>query len=134
MKSLADLNISAQCDQGFEFEYIDENDNPTGVFLTVIGGESEKLKRVAFEAHDRMAMRSAMRRKAGKEEEVIPLAETDATNRAITASRVIDWRGISVPCTPENVLILLSTNARLSNQVFKHSENISNFTRGKSKS
>lgn len=133
MKSLADLNIAAKCDQGFEFEYIDENGKPSGIFLTVIGGHSDKLKKASFEAYDRHATRSAMLRKMGKDEGVTPLAESAAENRAITAMRVIGWRGITEPCTPENVILLLSTNALVAKQIVEQSENIGNFTQGKSK-
>lgn len=134
MKSLSDLNIAAKCDEGFEFEYIDETGSPSGIFFTVIGGHSEKLKKASFEAYDRHAVKMAMLKKMGKDDVPVPLAESAAENRAITAMRVVGWRGITEPCTQENVILLLSMNALIAQQIVEHSENIANFTKGKSKS
>lgn len=129
--SLADLNLTKKCEQGFEFEYLDENDKPTGIFFTVIGGHSEKIKRASFAAYDRNARHEAMQKKRGKDIEIKPLEEVADENLEITAMRVTGWRGITEPCTPENVLVLLKTNALIVKQILENSENISNFTRSK---
>lgn len=129
--SLADMNLAKRCDQGYEFEYMNENDKPTGIFFTVIGGHSEKIKRATFAAYDRNARMEAMQKKRGRDVEIKPLEEQADENLEITALRVIGWRGITEPCTPENVLLLMKTNVLVVKQVLEASENIANFTRSK---
>lgn len=129
--SLADLNINKQCEVGYEFQYYDELDKPSGIFLTVIGGHADKIKKASFAAYDRKAKQEAMAKKRGKEVEITPLADIADENLEITAMRVIAWRGITEPCTPENVLLLLKSNALVVKQVVEESEQISNFTKSK---
>jgi hypothetical protein len=132
--SIADLNLKTKCEKGFEFEYIDEHENQTGIFLTVIGSASEKIRKASYAAHDRDARKAAMDKKRGRDTEVKPLEEWAEENMALTAMRVIAWRGISEPCTPENVVALLQSNDILLKQVIEKSDNVANFTKSKSNS
>lgn len=129
--SLDALNLNKRCEQGSEFQYMDENDNPTGVFLTVIGGHAEKIKSASFAAYDRQARLEAQAKKRGKEVEPKALEEIAEENLKITALRVVAWRGITEECTQENVLRLLRSNALVVRQVIEHSENLANFTQSK---
>lgn len=129
--SLADLNINKRCETGYDFEYYDENDKPSGIFLTVIGGHADKIKKASFAAYDRKAKQEAYQKKRGKEVEITPLEEIAEENLEITAMRVIAWRGISEPCTPENVLLLLKSNALVVKQVVEESEQMANFSKAK---
>lgn len=126
--SLATLNINKACETGYTFEYFDENDKPTGIFLTVIGGHADKIKKASFAAYDRKAKQEAMAKKRGKEVEITPLEQIADENLEITAMRVTAWSGISEPCTPENVLLLLKSNALVVKQVVEESEQMANFT------
>lgn len=129
--TIAELNLNKKCENGYEFEYIDENDRPSGVFFTVIGGHAEKIKKAVFAAYDRQARIEAMQKKRGKDAEVKPLEESAEENMEITAMRVTAWRGITEECTPANVLTLLKSNALIVKQVLEQSENLANFTRSK---
>ncbi len=134
MYKLDDLNLKAKCEKGFEFEVVDENEKPMGVFLTVIGASAETIRRASFAAHDRNERIKAQKKKRNREDEIQPIEEWADENMELTALRVIAWRGIEEPFNKENVIRLLKSNDLILKQVVAESENISNFTRSKSTS
>lgn len=132
MAKLADLNLKAQNNQSYEFEYIDPNDEPTGIFFSVIGGHSDKIVRLASEQRDKQLLTESMAAKKGKD---VPIETTEKqlANRAkLNAARLVGWRGIDEPFTDENALLLVSNNAHISEAIARESEDMRNFTKANS--
>jgi hypothetical protein len=132
MIDLNDLDLTKPADVGYEFEYISESpDMPRGIFLTVLGEHSEKVKSWVKKELNRMRVKEAMRAKRGKEEPRTVEDDQEFSNGS-AAIRVISWRGISGDCTYENAIKLCSINSEIKEQIFKASGELGNFTKSKS--
>ncbi len=129
--SLADLDLTKKSDDGYEFEYEDANGNATGIFFTVIGGQSEKIKNLVWNSVDKARRREELQKRKGKDVELKPIADLIAENVEITAHRLIGWRGITEPYSHENAVILLKSNDHIAQQILTESEDIRNFTKSK---
>jgi hypothetical protein len=130
MKSLTELDLVKPSETGFEFEYIQESGGPSGVFITVIGSHSGKVKSWVRKELNTIRQRAAMMEKKGKED--IRLVEDDEEfgirNAAI---RIIGWRGITEDYTPELAIKLCEVNPEIRSQVIEKSDELANFTKSK---
>ena len=134
--SLADLDTARASEVPFEFEYLNTNGDQTGVFLSVLGGNSDAVREAAAELinarRQKQAAREAQKARSGRN---VPSAEFDsveddiAFGQRLAAVRLVGWRGIKDPCTPENALRLCSTNPNAAAQVMEQSDNLANFTK-----
>lgn len=128
--SLADLNVTKKCEEGYEFEYLDANGNSTGVFITVVGAHAPQIQKWVNTQLNQRRKHEAMQAKRGKDVE--RLIEDDIEfGVEFMAIRITGWRGINEPCTPENALVLCESNPLAVEQVKAASENLANFTRSK---
>lgn len=132
--SLDDLDAAKASDTPFEFEYINPAGKPTGIFLSVLGGESEKVKtEVARLQNDRRRQQAAREVRAkvgvGAKKVEFDTFESDVDyGRRLAAIRIVGWRGITEPCTPDNALRLCQSNANIAAQVTQQSEAMENFS------
>lgn len=147
--SLGNLNARKAADAPFEFEYVAPDNTLSGVFLKVIGSQSDTVIRAIQEEDDgeRRAnfLRATKNAKARPENaDLGSLAEDmDATSRKI-AKRLVGWRGpgetdgltaeqakrflgIEEPWSPENALLLCRSNQHLANQVIEKSNDLGNW-------
>jgi hypothetical protein len=149
--SLANLNARKTADVPFEFEYIGPDGELSGVFLKVIGSESDTIVR-AIQAEDD-AERRANYVRATKNAKARPESadlgsmreDMEANSRKI-ARRLVGWRGpgeidglseeqrarflgIEEPWSAENALLLCSANTHLANQVIAKANDLGNFMR-----
>lgn len=130
---LEDLNATKASSTPFEFEYVDHQGNPTGIFFTVLGGESEEVKaetcRLQNERRQRAAAR-AVSQKIGvgaKKSEFDRYEDDVEYGRRIAASRLVGWRGIDDEFSPENALRLCKNNDHIAATITAQSEAMENF-------
>ncbi|PIP01785.1 MAG: hypothetical protein COX55_09040 [Zetaproteobacteria bacterium CG23_combo_of_CG06-09_8_20_14_all_54_7] len=132
--SLADLDATKASEQAFEFEYINAaTGEGTGIFLSVLGGESEAVTaEVAKLINERRRKQAAreVQRKIGvgtKPTEFETLESDVAFGQRLAAVRLVGWRGISDPWTAENALKLCTSNRDIASQVTQQSDMVGNF-------
>lgn len=136
LMSLDDLDVTKSSDKPFEFEYIDHTGKATGIFFSVLGGESQTVKsEVARLQNDRRRQHAAreVRSKVGvgaKKIEFDSYEEDVEYGRKIAAVRLVGWRGISNPFTADNALRLCQSNSHVAAAITEQSEAIENFMQG----
>jgi hypothetical protein len=132
--TLSSLNAVKASEAPFEFEYITPDGSPSGVFLLILGGQSEVVTKTAakmINEHRKKKAAREMNAKFGSRHGVdFDTLESDVEfGQRLAAVRLVGWRGISDPYTPENALLLCQTNKLIAAQIMEHSENLSNFMR-----
>lgn len=120
--SLSDLDASIGGAKLFEFEYAFKNGKGSGVFLSILGAESEEV------ARETAALMAAERAKQEFDGEKYKF-DANELGKRLAAIRIKAWRGIKEECTPENALKLCLSNKEVADQVIKHSDNFGNFIR-----
>jgi hypothetical protein len=129
--SIDDLNIIKKCEDGFEFEYLDAQGKDTGIFFTVLGAHAAKVQKWAFKQLNSQRSQAAILAKRGKAEEVRTVEDDVEFAHELMAIRIIGWRGITQPYTPELAVSLCANNPLIVEQVREASENLANFTKSK---
>lgn len=130
---LQDLNLATQCAEGFEFEYINPAGKPTGFFITVIGSEAEPVTEWVRKTLNSQRTQAAVAAKRGKDVERTVEDDIEFGNGA-AAVRIIGWRGLKQEYSKENALTLVTINSHVREQVLKESNELANFSKGKSRS
>ena len=132
--SLDQLDATKASATAFEFEYIDTSTGEcTGVFLSVLGSESEivsaEVAKLINERRRKQAAREVQQKiGTGTKPVEFESIESDIEfGQRLAAVRLVGWRGISEPFTPENALRLCSNNRDIAAQITTHSDAISNF-------
>lgn len=148
--SLDELDATKANSAAFEFEFLNDEGEPTGIWLSVLGGESEAVQaetaRLQNERRRRQATREIQQKiGVGKKNADFDPYETDIEyGKRVAAIRLVGWRGamqtegltaeqkarfcgIATPYSPENALKLCQTNARVAAQVTEQSEASANF-------
>jgi len=128
--SLAELNLQQSCETSMEMEILTKGGKSTGVFLSVLGGESQIVKNWVNKELNARRRAEFIQTKRGKIVEVRPVEDDIDFGVELVAIRIVGWRGITEPYSPENALLLCSTNAEILNQVREFSEDTENFTKG----
>lgn len=126
--SLADLDLVAASENSFEFEYLRPDGRETGVFINILGSQAPKVAKWIRNALQRRRDQEALATKRGKE--IIRLVEDDEQFGIDAAAiRIVGWRGISEPYTPEAAKILVTNNSEIRDQVLEASNNMGNFSK-----
>lgn len=132
--SLDQLDASKAAAQSFEFEYINTaTGEGTGIFLSVLGSESETVSaEVAKLLNERRRKQAAreVQQKIGVGAKPIEFdsVESDVEfGQRLAAIRLVGWRGISDPWTPENALRLCRSNRDIAAQITQQSDASANF-------
>ena len=129
--SLADLDTRKKCGEGVEFEIVNATGKGTGIFLTVIGAHAPSVQTwVNKELNNRRRAEALQAKRSGKALDVRPIEEDIDFGIELIAIRILGWRGITEPFSPENALILCQSNPEVCAQVREFSEDIANFTKG----
>lgn len=149
--SLDNLDASKACDKPFEFEHINALGEPTGVFLRVLGAQSEQVTtEVAVLINSRRqkeATREMQRRlQPGLKGATFEPLESDVEfGVRLAAVRLVGWRGpgetegltpeqvkrfqdITDPWTPANAMRLCRSHREIAAAVTLQSETMGNFT------
>lgn len=125
--SLADFNASAKCENAFEFAFLDDEGNETPWIISVIGDQSQSVKRAIYKKINNKRQQEAFLKKKGKEVPIEDIEDLIADNIEGLASCIVGWRGIVEEYTPELAKIALDNNKSLADQVKSASENSKNF-------
>lgn len=126
--SLDDLNLVSASENSFEFEYIRGDGRQTGVFISVIGGQAPKVQEFVRKYFNQRRTQEAVAQKRGKE--ITRLIEDDEDfGIDYAAIRVVGWKGINEPFTPESAKILCRNNREIREQIIEASDNLANFTK-----
>ena len=131
MLSLNDLDVSKACETAFEFEVKDEvTGKGTGLFLSVIGGHSQRILDYSKKELNARRLAEAMQERRdprGKNPKVVSVEDDIEFSTALVAMRVVGWRGIEEPYSPENALRLCTINPPIKEQILAMSEDLRNF-------
>lgn len=132
--SLASLNLRAASDEPYEFEFEGPDGSGTGVFLQVLGDHSERVTAAVHEAinarRKKEAIAAAKAAKARPDSATFEPVESDVTfGQRLAAARLVGWRGIAEPWSPENALLLCQTNPEAAKQILAASSDLANFTK-----
>jgi hypothetical protein len=131
--SIAALNVSTAGEKAHEFEYISPDGTGSGVFLSVLGGESATVQAVVNKmVNDRRKQQTKAASSRGGQE-FVPIESDIEFGQKLTAVRLVGWRGITEDYSPELALELVKGNARLAEQVTSESNEAINFLPSKSK-
>lgn len=129
--SIDDLNIQKKTERAFEFCYIDENNKETGIFFSVIGARAPVVQDWVNKKINQQRAHEKMQKKRGKDDDIRTVEEDQEFGAEMLSRRIVGWRGIAEPFSPERALTLCENNELICEQVREHSENISNFTKSK---
>ena len=123
MISLDGLNAVIAGNTPYEFEYKFNNGKGSGVFLQILGSESEKVavETAAIIAAERA--REQTTKKDGKEYEF----DAVKVGKELAAVRIAGWRGIKEDYSPDNAKKLCASNQMIADQVMKNSNSLENF-------
>jgi hypothetical protein len=132
---LNDLDAVTAGDTPFEIEYIRADGSGSGVFLLVLGGQSEKVQaevnRLVNERRKKQAAAAALAKGPDKAD-FTPIEDDIAFGHRLTAVRLVGWRGIKQDWSPDNAFRLISRNSEIAEQVTTASNNLANFMRASS--
>jgi hypothetical protein len=131
--SLDDLDATKASAQAFEFEYITSSGDNSGVFLSVLGGQSEIVTtEVARLINDRRRKQAAreVQQKIGVGSKAVEFETVESDiefGQRLAAVRLVGWRGITEPWSVENALKLCRSNREIASQVTQQSDATANF-------
>jgi hypothetical protein len=129
--SLESLNLTKDCEQGYEFELVDVKGNGSGISLIVLGQHAEEPKKAIRKRLNAEITQNAMLSKRGKDIPAKTVEDMRDDNLHDAAVYVIGWKGITEPCTLENIVKLFSINQEFMRQAIEESQKLENFTRSK---
>ena len=132
---LNDLDAVTAGDTPFEIEYVRADGSGSGVFLLVLGGQSEKVQsEVNRLVNDRRkkAAQAAVVTKGADAATFTPIEDDIAFGHRLTAVRLVGWRGIKQDWSAENAFRLISRNSEIAEQVTTASNDLANFMPGSS--
>ena len=118
MFSIDDLNAVKACEVPHEFE-VKLGGEPSGVFLQVLGDESETV------ATETAALIAAARARANTNPNYV--SDNTKLGKQLAALRVVGWRGIKEEYSRENAAKLCMSNMAIADQVIQTSKNLGNF-------
>jgi uncharacterized protein YneR len=128
--SLEDLNLSKQCENAYEFQYVDPAGNKTGIYISVVGSNAEKVRQFSINEANKVRRDAALKSKR-KDNEFVPIEEDIEYFVRDAANRIVAWRGIDQECNAENAQYLCRINSEIRKQAVEASNELSNFTKSK---
>ncbi len=128
--SLSDLDLVSASENSYEFEYLRGNGEATGVMISVVGSQAPKVQEWIRKSLNRRRSQEAIAAKRGKEVERT-VEDDEQFGIDAAAIRIVGWKGISEPYSPENAKILCTMNSEIRDQVLEASNNLGNFNKSK---
>jgi hypothetical protein len=134
---LNDLDAVAAGDMPFEIEYLRADGSGSGVFLLVLGGQSEKVQtevnRLVNDRRKKQALAASVTsRNNAQAEAFTPIEDDIAFGHRLTAVRLVGWRGIKQEWSADSAYRLVSRNSEIAEQITTASNNLGNFMPAKS--
>ncbi len=126
-RSIESLNLVKASETGFEFELKNSAGTGLGVYLTVRGDHSDAIR--AASRREVNAFRERAFQASKNRETLPPDPIEDDEAKAIEGAvlRIISWRGLDEPCTPDNARLLCTVNPEVRAQVYAASAQSANF-------
>lgn len=131
---LSDLNLKEQTEKPYCMEYINEHGQPTGLFLLVIGDQSPSVQAWRNKQWNAERVHNHMNEKRGVKKDVTLIEEDIDFGTEYVSRRIVGWKGLDDPWSPEGAFRLCQINPLIMEQVKAASENIGNFTKSKASS
>jgi hypothetical protein len=145
--SLASLNVRKVTDTPREVEYFGPDLKPTGVFLSILGAQSETVQtktnailnerrqKAAAQAAEMAAARTVPVGRAAAAQEVAftPVEEDFDQACRMSAACLVGWRGIEEAYTEELALQLIKSNPHIKAQVDAVSMDLATFMKASPK-
>lgn len=139
--SLSQLDATKASNEAFEFEYVRSNDlrdrstvpEDQKIYLTVLGGQSETVTQEVAKLVNERRRLAAQREVAqkvgvGKKKIEFNTMESDVEfGQRLASVRLVGWRGITEPWSPENALRLCRSNQEIASEVTLQSDEMGNF-------
>lgn len=131
MYSLEDLDQSKACEVPYRFEVTDEaTGKGTGIFLSVIGGQAQKIQDYAMKVANERRVEEAMAAKRdprGKKPQIVKAEADVEVSTELVALRIVGWEGIKEPYSHDLAVKLCSSNLQIKQQAYEASEDLKNF-------
>lgn len=128
--SIDDLDAEKACETSFWFEFINSDGSNSGIEFEVLGGESETVKTATNKLIDERRRKEAVAAanvRPGKPAPITHAEDDLAFGKRLAAVRLVGWRGLKEPFSPELALRLVQKNDEISAQVLTNSDKIANF-------
>lgn len=127
--SLKDLNLSAASEEGHEYEVTSPvTGKGLGVFITVRGDHSEKVRAFERKRYNTQAHEKYMADRRGlKTDDFTPIEDIEALVVESAVVRTIGWRGLDEPFNEENARVLYATNVDIREMTRKKAAESANF-------
>jgi hypothetical protein len=124
MISIKDLDIVSPCNTPFEFEYQPD------VFFSILGGHSDAVKTWVRRSINASRNKAVAFNLANKEY-VRAFEDDEQDSIESAACRLVGWRGITEPYTPDLAIQLCASNPDIKKLIIEQSDNLANFTKSK---
>ncbi len=129
--SLDSLDLTAKCEVAHEFQYLDPKGRDTGVYISVLGSDAEKVQKFENEEANKRNRQQLIEAEKQVDGDGHPAEDLRDLIIRQAAVRMCGWRGIDQPFTEANALKLCKINSEIRKQVFKESQDLRNFMKGK---
>lgn len=116
-------------EEGYEFELENEDGTGTGVLVKVRGRHSDAVVNWATKKVNDAAREQHLAARKGKAPDPKPIEELREQNREGAVVRVIGWRNVKQPYSPELMKEALKRNPHWIEQICEESDNLANFTK-----
>ncbi len=97
------------------------------MFISVLGSQAPKVQEWIRKNLNRRRTQEAIAAKRGKEVERL-VEDDEEFGIGAAAIRVVGWRNIKEPYSPEAAIKLCRNNSEVREQIFEASNNLANFT------
>ncbi|OJA72712.1 hypothetical protein BGV72_28650 [Burkholderia ubonensis] len=127
--SLANLDLVSPSNEGHEFEVVStKTGKGLGVFLTVLGDQSEKVAAFTRKRRNEKRREAAIALRRGRPSDDVDTVEDDESFIVEACIvRTVGWRGLAEDFSESNARRLFTTNHEIRCQVLVESANVANF-------
>tara|TARA_R110000772_G_C13310282_1_gene440288 strand:+ start:21902 stop:22324 length:423 start_codon:yes stop_codon:yes gene_type:complete len=130
--SIDDLDATKLGETPFDFEFMNQDGTGTGIILSVLGSEVERVQKVIAELINERRKKEAVRKmnesfRNKKTAEFEPLESDLEFGQRLAAIRLVGWKNLIEDWSPEEALRLCRKNKEVAAQVTEASDNSGNF-------
>lgn len=128
--SIFDFDERAENEKGVEIELAKASGARTGIFVTVIGEQSEKVQAHVFRTINARRRQDLANARKGKNAEVRPIEDDVEMTLDKAVVSVTGWRGPKEDFSESNLRKLLERNPTFVTQILEASADSTLFTKG----
>ena len=131
LASLADFDQVSASETPFEFQLKRADGNPSGVFLSILGDDAEKVQKFTTRRVNEDRRQMVLRAKSRKQDEYTPIEDDISFAIEAAVIRTVGWRGLKEPFSAENARKLFTSSKDARAQVMEESAKAANFMQRK---